>query len=172
MSEAASWWRRRVLAPILAQLRQGIAPERIALTVALGGVLGIFPILGATTFLCGVAGVWLRLNQPIIQLVNYLAYPLQLLLMLPFYRAGEWLFRAPPVPLFSIEQLARRFAASPWQFVLDYGAVGLYGIAVWALAAPPLLALAYFGLRPTLRLMARGLRRSRGATSSVAAPRP
>ncbi|MFP5305375.1 MAG: DUF2062 domain-containing protein, partial [Gammaproteobacteria bacterium] len=74
----AGFWQRRVVAPIVAQLRQGITPEKIALTLALGAVLGIFPILGSTTLLCAVAGVWLRLNQPVIQIVNYFMYPLQI----------------------------------------------------------------------------------------------
>jgi uncharacterized protein (DUF2062 family) len=150
----SSWWQRRVIAPVVAQLRQGITPEKVALTLALGAVLGIFPILGACTFLCAVAGVWLRLNQPLIQLVNYLMYPLQLALLIPFYRAGEHLFGAEPVPIINVPELAARFAASPWQFVLDYGRVGLYGITVWALAAAPLVALAYFLLKPMLAALA------------------
>lgn len=160
------WWQRRVVAPVVAQLRQGITPEQVALTLALGGVLGIFPILGATTVLCGVAGVWLRLNQPLIQLVNYLVYPAQILLLIPFYRAGERLFGADPVPIVNVPDLIARFGADPLQFVVDYGRVGLYGIAVWCLVAPALAALGYWLLRPTLRAMARGVR------SSSAAPRP
>ena len=31
-----------------------------------------------------VVAFWLRLNQPVIQLVNWLAYPLQFALLLPF----------------------------------------------------------------------------------------
>lgn len=147
----SSWWQRRVVTPILNQLRQGITPERIALTIALGGTLGIFPILGSTTFLCAVAGVWLRLNQPIIQLTNYLVYPLQLLLLLPFYRAGETLFQQPHVPIFSLTELMQRFGADPWQFVIDYGLVGAYGIVVWFLVAPPLIAVTYYVLRPLLK---------------------
>jgi uncharacterized protein (DUF2062 family) len=149
-----SFWRRRVVAPILAQLRQGITPEKIALTLALGAVLGIFPILGACTALCAVAGVALKLNQPIIQLVNYLVYPLQFALLLPFYRAGETLFGQPHVPIFSVTELAARFSASPWQFFLDYGMVGVYGIAVWCLVAPVLVAGLYFGLKPVLQGLA------------------
>ena len=149
-----SLWRRRVVTPIVNQLRQGITPEKIALTLALGAVLGIFPILGSTTLLCGIAGVWLRLNQPIIQLVNYLVYPVQIALLIPFYRAGETLFRAEPVPIVDVPGLLQRFGESPWQFILDYGAVGLYGITVWALVAPPLALLGYWLLRPTLRSLA------------------
>lgn len=154
-----SFWQRRVVTPILGQLKQGITPEQIALTIALGGVIGIFPILGATTFLCALVGVWLRLNQPVIQLVNYLVYPLQLLLLLPFYRAGEMLFQQPPVPIFSLTDLMQRFSADPWQFLIDYGMVGLYGIVVWCLVAPAMIAIAYYALRPTLQGMATAIRR-------------
>ena len=150
-----TWWQRRVVAPIVAQLRQGITPREVALTLALGGVLGIFPILGATTALCAIAGVWLRLNQPLIQLVNYLVYPLQIALLIPFYRAGERLFGAEPVPIVDVASLVARFGEGPWQFILDYGKVGLYGITVWALAAPVLAGLVYLGLRPTLATLAR-----------------
>ena len=148
------FWQRRVVAPILAQLRQGITPEKIALTLALGGVLGIFPILGACTVLCAGAALWLRLNQPIIQLMNYLMYPLQLLLLIPFYRAGEWLFGMDPVPIVNVAGLIKRFSAGPWQFILDYGLVGLAGIAVWLLIAPAIALLAYLILKPTLLAMA------------------
>src|SRR5258706_253132 len=85
----ASFWQRRVVIPILNQLKQGITPEKIALTIALGALLSVFPILGATTLLCSLAAFALRLNQPIIQVINYLAYPLQIALLIPFYRAGE-----------------------------------------------------------------------------------
>ncbi len=146
-----SFWQRRIVAPIVAQLRQGITPEKIALTIALGGVLGIFPVIGATTTLCAVVGIRLRLNQPIIQTVNYFMYPLQIVLLIPFYRAGEDLFRQPHVPMVDVVGLVERFRAGPWQFLLDYGMVGLYGVVVWCLLAPLAAALIYYTLRPLLR---------------------
>jgi hypothetical protein len=161
-----SWWQRRVVAPVVAQLRQGITPEQVALTLALGGVLGIFPILGATTLLCGVVGVWLRLNQPLIQLVNYLVYPLQILLLIPFYRAGERLFGADPVPIANVPDLIARFGADPWRFLVDYGLVGLYGIAVWCLAALPLTALGYALLKPVLGHLAAATKRGAAPTDA------
>ena len=163
-----TWWQRRVVAPIVAQLKQGITPQKIALTLALGSVLGIFPILGASTPLCAVAGIWLRLNQAIIQLVNYLAYPVQLLLLIPFYRAGEKLFGAEPVPIVNVPDLIARFGADPWQFLIDYGRVGLYGIVVWCLVAPLLAALTYALLKPMLERAAA----ARGLRSSAASPPP
>ncbi|MBA4284068.1 MAG: DUF2062 domain-containing protein [Xanthomonadaceae bacterium] len=147
-----SWWRRRIVAPILAQLRQGITPERIALTAALGAVIAVFPILGSTTLLCGLAAWALRLNQPVIQLVNYLCYPLQFALLLPLYRAGEW-FGAPHVSL-SIPEMLARFEAGPLEFVAEFGLVALGGVAAWLVVAPFAILLLYLALRPPLRLLA------------------
>ena len=148
-----SFWQRRVVAPIVGQLKQGITPEKIALTIALGLVLGIFPILGSTTILCGLAAVLLRLNQPIIQLVNYFAYPLQLALIIPIYRLGETLFRQPHIPL-SIPLLFERFRADFGKFLTDFGIVAVQGIAVWCLLAPVAAAILYYAFRPPLRALA------------------
>ncbi len=150
-----SFWQRRVVTPIVSQLKQGITPEKIALTLALGAVLGIFPILGSTTILCAVAGLWLRLNQPVIQVVNYFMYPVQIALLLPFYRAGETLFGQQHVPIFSVTELMQRFQESPMQFLVDYGMVGVYGMVAWAIVAPALIAAIYFLTRPLLRKLAR-----------------
>lgn len=147
-----SFWKRRVIDVIVAQFRQGITPEKIALTVALGSVIATFPILGSTTLLCAIVALWLRLNQPIIQLVNYFCYPLQILLLIPLYRAGEWL-GAPHLAL-SIPQLLERFKAGPLRFIADFASIALGGVGIWCLAAPLVGAALYFTLRPPLRLLA------------------
>ena len=149
------FWRRRVVALLLDQLRQGVTPEKIALTIALGAVLATFPILGSTTLLCGIAGVALRLNQPIIQLVNWLCYPLQILLLIPLYRAGEW-FGAPHLSL-SIPQLVVRFQQmGPFAFSARFGLIAVGGVAAWALIAP-LAGTAVYAL--TRLLLTRTVRR-------------
>ena len=149
---------RRVAAPVMVQLQQGVTPEKLALTAALGLVLGCCPILGSATVLCGLAAVVLRLNQPVIQLVNYAAGPLQLALLIPHYRAGEWLFQTPPVPL-SIPLLFERFSADTASFFRDYGLLALQGVAVWSLLAAVAAPVIYFLVRPPLRVLARGLAR-------------
>lgn len=80
-------WRARLRCAIVEQLTQGVTPQRIALTLtlALGALLGVFPVLGATTVLCTAAALWLRLNQPL----NAVLSPLHLLLLYPFCRAGS-----------------------------------------------------------------------------------
>ncbi len=149
-----NFWRERVLALLIAQLKQGISPQKIALTGTLGLCLAAFPILGSTTLLCFGCAVWLKLNQPVIQLVNWLASPLQLLLIPVFVRLGEWLVRAQPVS-FSIPQLFAAFQASPLKFLRDFGLTGVHGILGWLVAAPVAGLLLYRVLLPMTKRLAR-----------------
>jgi uncharacterized protein (DUF2062 family) len=148
-----SFWKRRIVAPIAAQLTQGVTPQKIALTIALGIVVGVFPILGATTALCGIAGVVFKLNQPIIQLVNYLLTPVHLALLIPFYRAGEMLLRRDPIPL-SVSLLFERFSAGFWKFLADFGMIAIGGILVWLILAPFFIAGIFYGTLSPLRTLA------------------
>lgn len=151
-------WRARIKRIIVEQLTQGVTPQRIALTIALGALLSVFPIFGATTALCTLAALLLRLNQPLMQLLNVVLAPVHLLLLYPFYRAGERLFHQPHAPLLAIPQLVERFGADPRQFLVDYGMIAVYGIVVWTLAALVAVPLIYGVLRPAIEALARGLR--------------
>jgi len=146
---------RRVREHAMAQLRQGITPQKIALTIALGLVVGVFPILGTTTVLCLLIGVLLRLNQPVIQLASWLAWPVQMPAIYFFVRAGEWLTRTPPAS-FSVSAMLAAFKASPLRFLQQFGMMGLRAALAWALIAPPLAALLYLLTLPPLRRMAAG----------------
>ena len=90
---------RRLVHPLIVLLRQGVTPDKLALSVALGLAIGLIPVLGVSTALCALAALALRLNMPAIQLVNYLLTPLQLLAIIPLLRFGEQLTRAPPFPV-------------------------------------------------------------------------
>jgi uncharacterized protein (DUF2062 family) len=72
-------------------LRQGITPQRLALTLALGFVLGCIPIFGITTALCAMVALLFRLNLPAMQVANYIAMPFQIVLILPLARLGVWI---------------------------------------------------------------------------------
>jgi len=154
-------WRARIKRIVVEQLTQGVTPQRIALTLALGALLSVFPIFGATTALCTAAALLLRLNQPLIQLLNALLSPVHILLLYPFYRAGEKLFQQPPAPLLAIPQLVERFGADPRQFIVDYGMIAVYGIVVWTLVTLVAVPLIYGLTRPVLETLARGVRPAR-----------
>src|ERR1700739_603315 len=86
-------------------LRQGISPQRLALTLALGFAIGCIPVIGIPTAVCMVVALSLRLNIPAIQAANYAAMPLQVALIFPFVRLGGWLFSSSSHPALSAGML-------------------------------------------------------------------
>ena len=144
---------RRLILSILDLLRQGVAPERLAFSLALGVVLGVFPAPGWTTALCALAALIFRLNLPAIQLINYSMYPAQLALLLPFFRLGERVFRAPHLPI-SIAGIYRMAHANLWGAIRFLWSTTWHAIVVWAVLAPLFTALIYFVLVPVFRRVA------------------
>jgi len=141
---------RRLARPILDLLQQGVTPERIALSVGLGAALGVFPAIGWTTALCAIAALVLRLNLPAIQIVNYFVYPAQVALLIPFFRLGEKLFRAPHLPI-SVLQMHAMFRADRYAAIRLLWTTTWHAIAVWCLIAPVFVAVIYAILAPALR---------------------
>ena len=141
---------RRLVRPIIDLLRQGVTPEKIAFSIALGVALGVFPVLGSTTALCALAALVLRLNLPAIQVVNYFVYPLQIALLIPFFRLGERLFHAPHLPL-SVPQIYAMIHANMWNAIRSLWTTAWHAVIVWCLLAPVFTALAYAVLVPGLR---------------------
>ena len=91
--------RRRILAPLLGLLREGLAPKDLALCIALGSGFGIFPVLGVSTPVLTAIALIRKLNLVAIQLASWLIAPVQLVLIIPFMRLGEWLTGSTPQPL-------------------------------------------------------------------------
>ena len=158
MKALISFWKRWVIRPIAQQLTQGTSPHKIAQALAFGLTLGIFPIIGSTTLLALLVGIPMKLNQPVLQAFKALAYPLQWMSVLGFYRLGEMLYGAPHVSL-SIPKMMERFFAEPGPFFRDYGMTAVYGITVWCLMAPALLLALYAITRPLIQSLAAQLAR-------------
>jgi hypothetical protein len=143
---------RRIVQPVLNLLGQGTKPEEIALSIACGLVLGVFPSLGST-LLCFLAALTFGLNLPALQLVNYLMYPVQFALLIPFIRAGEVLFRSSRLPL-SLTQILAMIKAGVWHSIKVLWVATIHAIAVWGLIAPLAIYVLYRVLAPVLRRLA------------------
>ena len=135
-------WQRHVIDPIAVQLTQGITPEKVALTLAVGSALALFPILGTTTLLCLLAGILLRLNQPIIQMVNALCTPLHLPAIYLVVRLGNWVFHVPSEHL-GIRMMNHMLWDDPREFFEKFGMTALHAIAAWAIVAPVWVVIVY-----------------------------
>jgi uncharacterized protein (DUF2062 family) len=141
---------------VLNILRQGLTPKQLSLTVALGIVFGLVPILGITTLLGTATAVRLRLNVAALLLVSHLMSPVQLLLIIPLMKLGAKLIGSNEGPELTLEQLKHLFATD-WQQALHLlWQAGLGALLIWAVASVPLALLLNFGLRPLFRrLLAR-----------------
>jgi uncharacterized protein (DUF2062 family) len=118
--------------------------ESIALCVAVGLVLGVCPVYGFPTVFCALAAILLRVNLPAVQLVNYLAFPLQLTLLVPFIRLGGWLFRGD-------RGSAVIHGSYAWQAVYGLVTSGVHAIVAWFCVCVPAGLLLYVFLVCVLR---------------------
>ncbi|QYM79587.1 DUF2062 domain-containing protein [Horticoccus luteus] len=137
-----SLWQRRVLDPIVAQLTQGITPEKIALTLAVGSACALFPILGTTTILCFLVALVLRLNQPIVQLINQALWPVHVPVIYLCVRLGERVFAVPHVP-FRIRHMQEMLWHHPGVFFHQFGMTAVHAVIAWAMLAPFYILLVY-----------------------------
>jgi len=143
-------WQRHVIDPVAAQLTQGITPEKIALTLAVGSALALFPILGTTTLLCLLAGILLRLNQPIIQIVNALCTPLHLPVIYFLVRLGSKLFDTPSEHM-GIRMMNHMLWDDPREFLERFGQTAIHAIAAWGIIFPFWVTIVYLLALPVLR---------------------
>lgn len=136
-------------------LLQGTSPEQVSLTITLGFLFGIIPIIGVTTVILALLAFRLKLNMIIIQLANYAVYPLQILLLIPFYKAGQVVFQGPQIAT-GFQEIYHAFITSPLLTFLHFWQLTLQGTVVWLLlSAPAGFLLYYLILLPVRKLSLR-----------------
>jgi uncharacterized protein (DUF2062 family) len=121
----------------LAASLQCLSGDSIAIILAVGLVLGIFPVYGCPTVLCVLAALVFRLNAPALHLVNQLSSPLQLTLLIPFARLGE--------------RILGSRAGVPNGLLSRFSEFTLQAVAGWLCVAGPLGILLYVVLSCALR---------------------
>ena len=124
------------------ELTSGLSVRGGSMALATAFTFGIFPIIGFSTPLNTLAAAWLRLNQPIIQVVNWVMGPLKLLLIIPFLRLGEWLFAAEPFTL-SLAEFSRIFFNDWWGTTQEFAWTFVHAISGWLVTAPGVYLLIY-----------------------------
>jgi len=128
-------------------LRQGISPQRLALTLALGFAIGCLPVVGIPTALCMLVAFGLRLNVPAIQAANYAAMPVQVALIFPFVRLGGWMFASGAQQSLS----AGLMHESPLKLIWASGSLAGHALAAWLVTAIPMVVFMTLVLTALLR---------------------
>lgn len=142
----------RLLKPVFNRLKaiaaSGLSPRALLKTLCIGAAMGVLPLVWGTALLC----LWLanrfRLNHLVLQSVNYLLYPLQLALLIPFCKLG--LALVPWGPSISPDQLANlphtgisnTFSLFLW--------LSFKALIAWLITVPPLALLIYLALLATV----------------------
>jgi uncharacterized protein (DUF2062 family) len=153
------WLRRKILVPLFKLLSSGTG------AVAAGAVRcrrdrhRHHTVLGVSTVLCTLIALLFRLNLPAIQLAQWAMAPIQLLLIIPFVRLGEWLLRAPPQPL-SLKAGAALMQQGLGPAVVALWDAILHASFAWALVAPVIVFLLNKILTPIFKRAARRTQRS------------
>lgn len=139
---SSGWRLKRVVSRRLkAILAAGLTPRKLLATFCIGGALGLLPIVWGTTLLCVVVAYVFRLNQVALQSVNYLFYPLQLALIIPYCRLGARLF--PWGPPFPPEILTYVLHGHGVGMIQLFAWATLKAVGAWLLTAPPLAFVLY-----------------------------
>jgi uncharacterized protein (DUF2062 family) len=139
---ARGFQKRVTMARVFNLSLEGVTAETLALSVGLALALGVFPVYGCPTLLCAAAAIVLRLNLPAMQLVNALATPLQLALLIPFHRLGDLLLPGAAYP-----RVHAGVHSEAWRFLDGIWTLAVHAIAGWFCVCAPLGILLYLTLR-------------------------
>lgn len=128
----------------------GITPQKLAVTLALGIVIGIMPLFGPITLLCTVFSIRFKLNLPAMLTICYLMGPLHIALYIPFIQLGLYVFDFISFKL-SFDQVRQLFEQD-WLLALKtIWLANLAGVLAWLVLAGPLTYICYLLLLPVLR---------------------
>lgn len=147
------WIKNKVIEPIKNAFKSGISHKRLAVSLALGITLGLIPFYGLTTVLVGVVAVALRLDFVVMQAVHYVVHPIQIALIIPFFKAGNFFFPLHGME-FTLKEYIAYFKTDFWLALNDLWKVNLSAIVVWAVIAIPVSYLLYYAFFHSIRRFA------------------
>jgi uncharacterized protein (DUF2062 family) len=135
----------KVLIPFRLVPKDGLSPEKLAFSVTIGLLTGLFPVFGATTLLSLLFTFIFRQNLMIVQSVQWIMGVFQVLMIIPFMRLGVWLLNQPEIQI-NIDQIKMAFQFGLLQGIKTMGVFHLFGIVGWIVVALPFGSVFYFGL--------------------------
>ena len=148
--KAAFIFKEKIILSLSKLLKQGLSISKLALVIALGMTLSVFPILGTTTLLCTLVALSFRLNLPAIQIANYASFPLQIILFFPFLKLGEAL-SGTSLDLISKAQLVSTFEAGFLQAIQELFWYLLIACLGWLFSTVPIFIVLFYSLRAIIR---------------------
>jgi len=126
----------------------GNSPHSLSLAITLGLLFGILPFLGVTTLLLAVIALIFRLNMVVIQVSNYIVYPIQVLLYLPFLKIGKFLGNIQSITASKVYAIMKE----NWMAGIEkLWVIHLWAMLAWLIIAAPIGYLIYFLLKSWIK---------------------
>ena len=121
---------------ITALLKQGLTPKELSQSIIVSGLISTIPILGVSTFMITTVSLKRKLNLPVMISLSYLMWPVQILLIIPFIRVGEFIFSVPRNH-HTVEEIISSFQSSFFKTLSNLSFELLCGLGGWLLTAVP-----------------------------------
>jgi uncharacterized protein (DUF2062 family) len=120
-----------------ALLKQGLTPKELSQSIVVSGLISTIPILGVSTFMITTVSLKSKLNLPVMIALSYLMWPVQILLIIPFIRIGEFIFSVPRNH-HTVDEIINSFQESFFKTLSHLSFELLCGFGGWFLTAVPI----------------------------------
>jgi uncharacterized protein (DUF2062 family) len=113
-----------------------MSPQKLSLTVTLGIIIGIMPFLVVGSYLLLLLAIILRLNIPVIQLINHAVIVVKIALFVPFLKIGKSIFEVPQIP-YELNEITSHLRTEFWETFSIVWQTSLSGIIAWLVFSLP-----------------------------------
>ena len=142
MKTSKNWNIRALKSKTVALFKQGLSPKELTQSILVSALISIIPIVGVTTVLLTILSLKRKLNLPIMIAISYLAWPLQILMIIPFINIGEFIFSIPQSN-HSAQEIIASFQESFFGTLSQLSFELLCGFGGWLLTAVPFFTVLY-----------------------------
>lgn len=116
--------------------KQGLTPKELSQSIIVSALISIIPILGVSTFMISTIGIKYKLNLAIMIALSYLMWPVQILMLIPFIRIGQFIFGVPSNH-HTIDEILTSFQHGFLATLSQLSVELLCGFGGWVLTAIP-----------------------------------
>lgn len=131
-------------------LKQGTSKKVLVISLSFGLVFSLIPLPWASTLLISFIGLQLRWNIPLLLLLSYVVFPLQLFLLIPFINFGRWMVGLNPFDL-TVEHLSIILDSGWLVFIQALGLQLFFALFGWLVASVPTFLVSWFFLKQLLK---------------------
>ena len=120
--------------------RSGLSARQIVLTICVGSAIGVLPVVWGSTLICFLLAFLFRLKHAAVQAVNFLMYPVQFALFVPFYCLGKRLVPWGPAmssQSLSLDRLISTESLGTGMWLMGKALLG------WLVTVPPVAVVFY-----------------------------